>query len=79
MKAASTLDFDLMAIIPARLGSSRLEEKVFQEIAPQETLLRRKIQQLRLLLPADRVVVNTESEKNSRSCEFVWSNGCVSG
>jgi CMP-N-acetylneuraminic acid synthetase len=55
-------EFDLTAVIPARLNSSRLNEKVFQSVEPNETLLERKINQLRELLPAERVVVNTESE-----------------
>lgn len=56
------IDFDLTAVIPARLSSSRIEKKVFQKISSQQTLLTRKIIQLRRLLPADRVVVNTESD-----------------
>lgn len=55
------IDYDLTAVIPARLASSRVEKKVFQEIAPHQTLLDRKINQLRKLLPKDRVIVNTES------------------
>lgn len=56
------IEFDLTAVIPARLESSRVEKKVFQELSPKESLLTRKIRQLRALLPRDRVVVNTEDE-----------------
>jgi CMP-N-acetylneuraminic acid synthetase len=57
------IDYDLTAVIPARLGSSRITEKVFQSIDGKETLLSRKIKQLRKILPSEKVVVNTESEK----------------
>lgn len=62
-------DFDLAAVIPARLGSSRIREKVFQTIGGDETLLSRKIRQLRKLLPQDRVIVNTESERIATHAE----------
>lgn len=57
------IDFDITAVIPARLGSSRVEKKVFQEISPRESLMARKIKQLREILPSDRVIVNTEAEE----------------
>ena len=63
------IDFDLVAVIPARLNSSRVEKKVFQKVADRETLLARKIRQLRLLLPKDRVVVNTEAEEIAEVAE----------
>ena len=56
------MNFDLGAVIPARLGSSRVKDKVFVSIDNEETLLERKITQLRRIFPSDRVVVNTESE-----------------
>lgn len=52
---------DITALIPARLNSSRVEQKVFQSLDGKTTLLERKIRQLRCLLPKDRVLVNTES------------------
>lgn len=55
-------EYDLTAVIPARLKSSRVEEKVFQKLNHEDTLLSRKIRQLAKVLPRDRVVVNTESE-----------------
>ena len=55
-------EYDLTAVIPARLQSSRVNEKVFQKLNNDDTLLSRKIKQLTKLLPSDRVVVNTESE-----------------
>ena len=57
------VDYDLTAVIPARLGSSRVSEKVFCTIDSKDSLLSRKVHQLRRILPRDRVVVNTESEK----------------
>jgi len=65
------VDFDITAVIPARKGSSRIENKVFQEIAAQETLLGRKIKQLRELLPRERVVVNTESDEIANLAEKI--------
>ena len=59
----SMIKYDLSAVIPARLGSSRIIEKVFQTIDGKETLLSRKIKQLRKILPHEKVIVNTESEK----------------
>ncbi|WP_185231143.1 acylneuraminate cytidylyltransferase family protein [Teredinibacter franksiae] len=59
------VDYDLVAVIPARLGSSRVKEKVFSSVSGEESLLERKIRQLQKVLPSDRVIVNTESEKIS--------------
>ena len=56
------MDFDLGAVIPARLESSRVRHKVLQSLDGREPLIERKVRQLRAVLPADRVVVNTESE-----------------
>ena len=56
------MDFDLGAVIPARLESSRVRHKVLQSLDGGEALIERKVRQLRAVLPADRVVVNTESE-----------------
>ena len=66
------LDYDLTAVIPARLGSSRINEKVFQTIDGKDTLLSRKIKQLRKILPRERVIVNTESNKRA---EHALANG----
>ncbi len=66
------LDYDLTAVIPARLGSSRISEKVFQTIDGKDTLLSRKIKQLRKILPREKVIVNTES---NLIAEHALSNG----
>ena len=68
----SMIKYDLSAVIPARLGSSRIIEKVFQTIDGKETLLSRKIKQLRKILPHEKVIVNTESEKIA---EHALANG----
>ena len=68
------LEFDLTAVIPARLGSSRITEKVFQTIDGTETLLSRKIKQLKRILPPERVIVNTESDKIA---EHALANGAT--
>ena len=57
---SSTLD--LTAVIPARLGSSRVKYKVLQEVSSGESLLERKVKQLKKVLPSSNIVVNTESE-----------------
>lgn len=57
------MNIDIGAVIPARLGSGRVKQKVFVSIDGNETLLERKIKQLRKILPVERVIVNTESEK----------------
>jgi len=69
---AIKLDYDLTAVIPARLRSSRISEKVFQTIDGEDTLLSRKIKQLRKILPRDKVIVNTESNKIA---EHALANG----
>ncbi len=56
------MDFDLTAVIPARLNSSRVKQKALQELDGKNTLLGIKIKQLLKILPRERVVVNTESE-----------------
>lgn len=53
---------DFVAVIPARLGSSRVDRKVLQSLDGKESLLRRKVRQLKNVLPSSRIVVNTESE-----------------
>ena len=68
------IDFDLTAIIPARLGSSRITEKVFQTIDGVDTLLSRKIKQLRKILPIEKVIVNTESQQIA---EHALKNGAT--
>ena len=68
------VDYDLAAVIPARLGSSRITEKVFQTIDGSETLLSRKIKQLRQILPSEKVIVNTESD---RIAEHASANGAT--
>lgn len=62
-------EYDLTVVIPARLGSSRITEKVFQTIDGVDSLLSRKIKQLREILPSDKVIVNTESDKIARHAE----------
>ena len=68
------VDYDLAAVIPARLGSSRITEKVFQSIDGSETLLSRKIKQLRQILPSEKVLVNTDSD---RIAEHALANGAT--
>jgi N-acylneuraminate cytidylyltransferase len=61
--------FDLKAVIPARLGSSRIENKVFSSICGKETLIERKIKQLLKVLPSENIIVNTESSLIADKCE----------
>jgi len=68
------VDYDLAAVIPARLGSSRITEKVFQSIDGSETLLSRKIKQLRQILPSEKVIVNTEADSIA---EHALANGAT--
>lgn len=68
------LEYDLTAVIPARLGSSRITEKVFQTIDGTETLLSRKIKQLIQILPPEKVIVNTDSDKIA---EHALANGAT--
>ena len=68
------LEFDLTAVIPARLGSSRITEKVFKTLDGKESLLSRKIKQLRQILPPEKVIVNTES---SKIAEHALANGAT--
>ena len=68
------VEYDLTAVIPARLGSSRITEKVFQTIDGKESLLSRKIKQLRRILPPEKVIVNTESD---RIAEHALANGAT--
>ena len=49
------------AVIPVRLGSSRVKNKPLLEL-DGESLLQRKIVQLKKILPTENIIVNTESE-----------------
>ena len=57
------IKYDLIAVIPARLGSSRVEGKVLQEITPGVSLLKNKIDQLAKVLPKENIIVNTEARE----------------
>ena len=57
------IKYDLIAVIPARLGSSRVKRKVLQDIIPGVSLLKNKIDQLAKVLPKKNIVVNTESRE----------------
>ena len=61
--------YDLCAVIPARLGSSRVERKVLQEISPGVSLLKNKIDQLSKSLPKKKIRVNTESREIAQHVE----------
>jgi len=61
--------YDLCAVIPARLGSSRVERKVLQEIFPGVSLLKNKIDQLSKILPKKKIIVNTESREIAQHVE----------
>ena len=61
--------YDLCAVIPARLGSSRVERKVLQEISPGVSLLKNKIDQLSKILPKKKIIVNTESREIAQHVE----------
>lgn len=68
------MNYDLTAVIPARLSSSRVKEKVFIDLGDGISLLERKIIQLRKCLPSDRIIVNTENEQIAdiaRKCNVV--------
>lgn len=53
----------ITALIPARLGSSRVSKKVLLPFGQNETLLSWKIKQLKNVLPDDQIVVSSESEE----------------
>lgn len=53
----------ITAVIPARLGSSRVKEKVLLPYANGETLLSWKIKQLQKVLPNEEIYVSSESNK----------------
>ena len=61
--------YDLCAVIPARLGSTRVERKVLQEIFPGVSLLKNKIDQLAKVLPKKSIIVNTESREIAQHIE----------
>ncbi len=63
------IKYDLIAIIPARLGSSRVDRKVLQEIYPGVSLLKNKIDQLTKILPKKNIIVNTESREIAQHVE----------
>lgn len=52
---------NITAVIPARLGSSRVKEKVLLPFGGEDSLLRWKIKQLLNVMPANNIVVSTES------------------
>tara|TARA_B110000090_G_C13308245_1_gene418537 strand:+ start:69 stop:740 length:672 start_codon:yes stop_codon:yes gene_type:complete len=60
---------NLCAVIPARLGSSRVERKVLREISPGVSLLKNKIDQLSKVLPKNKIIVNTESREIAQHVE----------
>jgi CMP-N-acetylneuraminic acid synthetase len=51
----------ITAVIPARLGSSRVSKKVLLPFGDGETLLSWKIKQLKNVLPNDQIIVSSES------------------
>ena len=61
--------YDLCAVIPARLGSSRVDRKVLQEIFPGVSLLKNKIDQLSKVLPKKNIIVNTEAREIANHVE----------
>jgi CMP-N-acetylneuraminic acid synthetase len=61
--------YDLIAVIPARLGSSRVNRKVLQEITPGISLLKNKIDQLSKVLPRENIIVNTEAREIAQHAE----------
>lgn len=63
------IKYDLTAVIPARLGSSRVDKKVLQEIYPGVSLLKNKIDQLAKVLPKKNIIVNTESQEIAQHVE----------
>ena len=63
------IEYDLKAVIPARLGSSRVDRKVLQEIFPGVSLLKNKIDQLAKVLPKKNIIVNTESQEIAQHVE----------
>ena len=61
--------YDLNAVIPARLGSSRVDRKVLQELTPGTSLLKHKIDQLSKVLPRKNIIVNTEAREIAQHVE----------
>jgi CMP-N-acetylneuraminic acid synthetase len=54
---------DITALIPARLGSSRVRAKVLLPFGDNDTLLSWKIKQLKEILPNNQIVVSSESSE----------------
>lgn len=54
---------DIVAVIPVRLNSTRIAKKVLAEIKPDISLIENKIIQLKGVLPAKNIIVNSESEE----------------
>ena len=63
------IKYDLIAVIPAMLCSSRVERKVLQDITPGVSLLKNKIDQLAKVLPKKNIIVNTESREIAKHVE----------
>ena len=54
---------DITAVIPARLGSSRVEKKVLLPFGKNDTLLSWKIKQIKKILPNNKIYVSSESNE----------------
>jgi CMP-N-acetylneuraminic acid synthetase len=52
---------NITSVIPARLGSSRVKEKALLPFGGEDSLLRWKIKQLINVMPANNIVLSTES------------------
>ena len=53
---------ELTIVVPVREGSSRIERKIFLPFGEEMTLLDWKIEQLKQVHPADRILVSSNSE-----------------
>lgn len=57
-------DYDLAAVIPVRLGSSRVSQKALLEVGEDKiSLLAWKIRQLKKVMPSDNIYVSTEADE----------------
>ena len=54
---------NITAVIPARLGSSRIEKKVLLPFGENDNLLSWKIKQLKQVLPNNKIYVSSESDE----------------